>query len=83
MILTLYIYVIVARALITWVNPDPYNTIVQILYKVTEPVLYPIRRVMGSYSIGLDFSPLIAILVIYFVRLFVVQSLFDVARQLS
>ena len=82
MVLTIYLYVLIARALISWVNPDPYNTVVQILYKLTEPVLYPIRRLLGSYSHGLDFSVLIAILLIYFLQTFLVRSLLDVARQL-
>jgi YggT family protein len=81
MVLTLYLWVIIARALVSWVNPDPFNVVVQILYKLTEPVLYPIRRMMGSYSIGIDVSPMIAILGIYFLKLFIVQSLIDIARQ--
>jgi YggT family protein len=80
MVLTLYLWVIIARALVSWVNPDPFNAVVQVLYKLTEPVLYPIRRMMGSYSTGIDFSPMIAILGIYFLKLFLVQSLIDIAR---
>ncbi len=83
MMLTIYLWVIVARALVSWVNPDPYNAVVQFLYKLTEPVLSPIRRLLGSYSIGLDISPLIAILCIYFLQMFLVRTLMDFARQLS
>lgn len=83
MMLTIYLWVIVARALVSWVNPDPYNAVVQLLYKLTEPVLYPIRRMLGSYSIGLDISPLIAILCIYFLQMFLVRTLIDVAHQFS
>ena len=79
--LNIYLWIIFARAILSWVNPDPYNPIVQFLYKVTEPVLYPIRRIM-PYGVGIDFSPLIVILVIYFIRGFVVKTLFDIAIRL-
>ena len=81
MALNIYLWIIFARAILSWVNPDPYNPIVQFLYKVTEPVLYPIRRIM-PYGVGIDFSPLIVILVIYFIRGFVVKTLFDIAIRL-
>lgn len=81
LLLTAYTWVIIFRALISWVNPDPYNPIVQFLYKVTEPVLYPIRRMMGSYAIGIDLSPLIAILIIVFLQQFLVASLFQMAHR--
>ncbi|MBI1820064.1 MAG: YggT family protein, partial [Nitrospirae bacterium] len=57
--------------------------IVQFLFKVTEPVLYPFRKMMGSYGAGLDLSPLIVILIIYFLRSFLVVTLAQFARQLS
>ena len=82
MVLWLYLWVIVARAVISWVNADPYNPIVQTIYKLTEPVLYPIRRLLGSYSIGIDFSPLVAWLLVYFLYLFLDQSLRGIAMQL-
>ena len=81
--LTIYTYIIIARALVSWVNPDPYNPIVQFLYKVTEPVLSPFRRMTGSYSHGIDLSPLIAILIIYFLQSFLIRTLYQFARQLS
>lgn len=81
--LNLYMVLIIARALISWVNPDPYNPVVQFLYKVTEPVLYPVRRIMGTYSIGIDLSPLIVIFIIYFLQSFLVASLRQLARQLQ
>jgi YggT family protein len=80
-ILTAYIWVIIARALISWVNPDPYNPIVRFLYNVTEPVLRPVRRLL-PISMGIDFSPLIVIAAIYFFRLFVISSLRDMAFSL-
>ncbi len=82
LVLWAYVWVLVARALISWVNPDPYNPIVQALYKLTEPVLSPVRRVMGRYSLGIDFSPMIVIVVIYFLQKFLVRTLYDIASQL-
>jgi YggT family protein len=80
-ILTFYMWVVIIAALISWVNPDPYNPIVRFLYAATEPLLRPIRRrlpVMG----GIDFSPLIVIAVIYFLKYFLVASLNDFAIRL-
>ena len=68
--LTIYMWVIIARALISWVNPDPYNPIVQFLYRITEPVLTPIRRLIPIYKIGIDISPIIVIMAIFFLQNF-------------
>jgi YggT family protein len=75
-LLSLYTWVIIAAALISWVNPDPYNPVVQILRRVTEPVLRPIRNVLARYQTGLDFSPLVAILIIQFIQRVVLPLLF-------
>ena len=80
-VLTLYMYVIIARALISWVNPDPFNPIVQFLERVTEPVLAPIRRWIG-WRMGIDLSPIIAILIIIFLQYAVVRSLFELATRM-
>jgi YggT family protein len=80
-ILTFYMWVVIIAALVSWVNPDPYNPIVRFLYAATEPVLRPIRRrlpVMG----GIDFSPLIVIAVIYFLKYFLVATLSDLAIRM-
>lgn len=82
LLLNLYFYVIIARAIISWVSPDPYNPIVQFLYQVTEPVLYPIRKRLGS-GIGIDISPIIVLGIIYFLDFAVVKSLHDLARQMN
>lgn len=76
LVLTIYMYVIIARALISWVNPDPYNPIVNFLYRVTEPVLYQIRKRLPTLG-GIDFSPLIVLLVIFFLQKFLVNSILD------
>ncbi|MEK6683135.1 MAG: YggT family protein [Nitrospirota bacterium] len=80
--LNFYMWVIIIRALISWVNPDPYNPIVQFLYKITEPVLHPVRRLMPVYNIGIDLSPLIVILIIIFLRSFLVSSLVQLAQRM-
>jgi YggT family protein len=84
-VLTLYMWVVIIRALISWVNPDPWNPIVQTLNRLTEPVLEPIRRrvfrTMG-YGIGLDLSPIIVILIIVFLQYALVQSLFQMASRM-
>jgi YggT family protein len=80
--LWLYMWIIIARAVISWVSPDPDNPIVQFLYRVTEPVLEPIRRRLPGGGLGIDFSPLIVIFAIYFLQMFVVSSLRDMAFRL-
>ncbi len=80
-ILSLYMYVVIGRAIISWVSPDPYNPIVRFLYQATEPVLSRVRRFL-PYLGGLDLSPLIVILVIYFLKEFVVRSLYLLAYRL-
>lgn len=78
-LLSFFMWVIIIRALVSWVNPDPYNPIVQFLTRVTEPILHPIRKLIPTYSIGIDLSPLIAILIIYFMKSFLVISLIQIA----
>jgi YggT family protein len=81
-VLQAYMFIIIARALISWVSPDPFNPIVRFLYRATEPVLRPIRRRMPMMSMGLDLSPMIVLLVIYFLRIFLVESLRDLGASL-
>ncbi len=64
-ILTIYMYIIIIRALISWVNPDPYNFLVRAIYDITEPVLYKVRRLLPIAGGGFDFSPIIVIILIY------------------
>ena len=82
-LITILTWVIIIRALISWVNPDPYNVIVQILHRITEPILAPIRRIIPMHNMGIDISPIIAILALWFVRLFIVNSLFGLALRLK
>ncbi len=83
MVLEIYMWVIIIRALISWVSPDPYNPIVQVLTRLTEPVLRPIRKLVPPYKVGLDFSPLIAVLIIIFLKWAVVQNLYKLASRLG
>ena len=81
-VLWLYMWVIIARALISWVNPDPGNPIVQFLNRATEPVLAPIRRLIGT-RIRMDVSPIVVILIINFLQIAVVQSLKELAMRMN
>ena len=82
-VLLIYMWIIIIRALASWLNPDPYNPIVQFLYSITEPVMYRVRQVLPMSGMGIDFSPLIIILAIMFLRMFLVQSLDMVALRLA
>lgn len=81
--LTVLYWLILIRAIISWVNPDPYNPIVQFLYKTTEPILYPIRKILPlDFRFGIDISPIIAFLLILFLKSFLVMTLRDLAVRL-
>jgi len=80
--LNLYMWVIIIRALISWVNPDPYNPIVRFLYQVTEPVLYRVRRLIPLGGIPIDLSPIVVLLAIFFLDAFVVRTLEDIALRM-
>ena len=82
-ILTIANWLVIIRALISWVNPDPSNVIVQFLYKVTEPLLAPFRRLIPAYTIWLDISPIFALIFIWFLKLFLVRTLFGLAMRLG
>jgi YggT family protein len=82
-VLSAYIWIIIGRAIISWVNPDPYNPIVRFLYEVTEPVLSRIRRYVPAFAGGIDFSPMIVILVIIFLQSFLVPTLQQLAATLG
>ncbi|MDX2496648.1 MAG: YggT family protein [Desulfobacterales bacterium] len=74
-VLTFYMWIVIARAVLSWVNPDPYNPIVRFIHNVTEPVLYRIRKKIPVNFGGIDFSPIIVILGVIFLQNFVVNSL--------
>ena len=82
-VLTIYMWIVIIAALISWVNPDPYNPIVRFLYSVTEPLFGAVRRRLPFPPMGIDFSPLIVILVILFLQLFLVKTLHQIAGTLQ
>lgn len=82
-VLTVYMWIIIGRAVISWVNADPYNPIVRFLYEATEPVLGRIRRSLPINFGGIDFSPMILILAIMFLQNFLVQTLKQLAMRLG
>ncbi len=82
LILTVYYWLILVRALISWVNPDPWNPIVKFLERATEPVLAPIRRAIPAFNVGIDLSPLIAFMILLFLKSFLVRTLMDLAVRL-
>ena len=82
-ILTIANWLIIIRALISWVSPDPYNPIVQFLYKTTDPLLEPFRRVIPMSRMGIDISPIFALLVIWFLKLFLVPTLYGIAMRMA
>ena len=83
LLLSFYMWIIIARAILSWVSPDPYNPVVRFLYSVTEPVLYPIRRRIPINLGGMDFSPMIVILIIMFLDNFLVPSLSGMAMRMG
>ena len=78
-LLTAYMWIIIGRAVISWVNADPSNPIVRFLYEATETVLSRIRRLLPMSLGGIDFSPMILIMVIMFLQSFLVQTLKQLA----
>jgi YggT family protein len=83
MLLQLYMWIVIARVVISWVNADPYNPIVRAIVSVTEPVLYRVRRALPVYGGGFDFAPIVVFVGIYFLQVFLVQSLMDLAFRLK
>ena len=81
-ILSLYMWIIIIRAVASWFSPDPYNPIYNFLIRITEPVLGYIRRLLPFRTGMVDLTPIIAILVIIFLQTFLVQSLYGIAMSL-
>jgi YggT family protein len=82
-VLVFFMFITIARAVLSWVSPDPYNPIVRFIHNVTEPVLIQIRKRLPMMYGGIDFSPIIVILIIIFLRIFVVNSLEGLAQSLG
>lgn len=82
LVFQIYIFIVIARALVSWVSPDPYNPIVRFLYQVTDPVLDRIRRIIPSQFGGIDFSPIILLLGLSLVRRLLLELLQQLAFRL-
>ncbi len=83
MVINIYIWVVIIAALITWVRPDPYNPIVQTLFRLTEPAYALVRRYIPTVIGGIDLAPLIIIIALQFIDLFVVRLLMNLAIRLG
>ena len=81
-VLVIFMWIVIARAVLSWVNPDPYNPIVRFIHNITEPVLYQIRKRIPLNFGGIDFSPILVLLAVIFLQRFVVQSLYELALTL-
>jgi len=82
-LLTAYIWILIGRAVISWVNADPRNPIVRFLHEVTEPVLSRIRKSLPISMGGIDFSPMILIMIIMFLQSFLVPTLKQMAMRIG
>jgi len=80
--INLYIIIIIVRAVLSWFNPNPYSPGMTFLIRITDPVLYRIRRFLPLSGVGLDLSPIIAIFGLMFIRYFLVSSLYDLSFTL-
>lgn len=77
---SIYFYIVIARALISWVNPDPYNPIVRFLHNATDPVLYRLRRLLPFLHQGtFDFSPIVLLIVLSMLQQLIVGFLYRLA----
>ncbi len=83
LVLSAYIWIIIGRAIVSWVSADPYNPIVRFVYEVTEPLLSKIRKVVPTLAGGIDFSPMVLIVAIMFLRSFIVPTLQQLARSIG
>ena len=82
-LLTAYMWIIIGRAVISWVNADPYNPVVRFLVEATEPLLGRIRRFLPMSMGGIDFSPVILIMAIMFLQSFLVPTLKQIAMGMG
>jgi len=74
-LLSIYIWVVIIAAVMTWIEPNPYNPIVRFLYGITEPLFEWVREHIPVFFGGIDFSPLVVIVAIQFINSVVIQSL--------
>jgi YggT family protein len=83
-VLFIYMWVVIISALLSWVNPDPYNPIVRILRNLTDPVFYRVRKWVPFVFIGgIDLSPILVLLAIMFLRTALVGNLYRLAVSMG
>ncbi|GAB6886896.1 YggT family protein [Desulfothermus okinawensis JCM 13304] len=83
-LLSIYFWIVIISALLSWVRPDPYNPIVRFLYSITEPVFYKVRKwIPFVYISGIDLSPIVVLLIIEFLKIFLVQTLYQLAFYIA
>lgn len=82
-LLTLYQWIVIIRAVLSWVNPDPRNPIVRALSALTDPVFFWLHRRVRLYFGGLDFAPLVVLVTILFLKYALVRNLFVLAKNLG
>jgi YggT family protein len=82
-VLNIYWWIIIASAVLSWVNPDPYNPIVRFLRAATDPVMYRVRRVLPLAFGGVDFTPIVVLLAITFLQVFLVSTLYQMAASVG
>lgn len=83
MLLSMMVFIVIARAIISWVSPDPYNPIVRFLHASTDPLLRPLRRYIPLVGGGIDITPIVLLLILYFLKIALVQTILDYAAQLK
>ena len=83
LVIQLYIYIVIGRALISWVNPDPYNPIVRFLHKATDPVFYRMRRVLPLAFSGIDLTPIALLMFLFFIKQIILSGLYRLAHNLG
>lgn len=83
MLLNLYFWVIFARAILSWIKPDPYNPIVRTVYRLVDPVTYRISRIIPTRIGMVDIAPFILMLIIIFIQKFLVATLFDMGMRMK
>lgn len=81
-VLIAFMWIVIFRAVLSWVNPDPFNPIVRFIHNVTEPVLHPIRSKLPVFYSGFDFSPILVFIGVIFLRTFLVNSLSRIALSM-
>jgi len=83
-VLSIYFWIVIISALLSWVRPDPYNPIVRFIYSITEPVFYRVRKwIPFVYISGFDLSPIVVLLAIEFLKIFLVQTLYQLAIYMA